>query len=575
MGCEDSAAQGGHYFTDPVMVDPWITAQYSSDAEGSTKFGAALEMGTIDLDGRAFVVHAEDGSRVGCGILEMVAAQDYLVADMTSLGDSSATGSVTALPVAGTDMICYMGYGSGLEPNLSAFYSSTAAGPNCTATNGCGTHVHAGTSCESSETQMGHYYTGDSDPWAIVGYESTSADGTATFMDCISTGETFYEMKPFIIHADNGSRVACGLLGPGGPNIQPDEPDEPIVVPSYEAYHATITPIPGVDSPVSGTVVVFTNTADGTTVGYGGHVTGLQPGLEASSCTATNGCGVHIHSGMGCEDSAAQGGHYFTDPVMVDPWITAQYSSDADGSTKFAAALEMGTVDVEGRAFVVHAEDGSRVGCGILTKVMSPLEADLESLGSSNNATGSVAAVQVGDSDTICYMGYAMNLEPSLSAFYSSTAGPDCTATNGCGTHVHAGTSCESSDTQMGHYYTGDSDPWAIIGYESTSSQGFATYMDCISTGETDYEGKAFIVHSNSGGRVACGLLEGTGSPPATDGPAPTVAPVVMTPPTDAPVAATTDAPVAAPTEESAGSTASVVVAIASSFVGLSMALLA
>lgn len=30
-------------------------------------------------------------------------------------------------------------------------------------------------------------------------------------------------------------------------------------------------------------------------------------GGGGSDCTAGNGCGVHIHSGMGCEDKAAQG----------------------------------------------------------------------------------------------------------------------------------------------------------------------------------------------------------------------------------------------------------------------------
>ena len=121
---------------------------------------------------------------------------------------------------------------------------------------------------------------------------------------------------------------------------------------NYVVYKATITPIPGVDTSVSGSVVVFADRMDGTTVGYGGHVTGLQANLDATNCPATNGCGVHIHSGMGCEDSAAQGGHYFADPVTSDPWVTAQYSSDAEGMTTFASSVEMGTIDLEGHAFV-------------------------------------------------------------------------------------------------------------------------------------------------------------------------------------------------------------------------------
>ncbi|CAJ1965219.1 unnamed protein product [Cylindrotheca closterium] len=271
----------------------------------------------------------------------------------------------------------------------------------------------------------------------------------------ISTGETEYDGKAFVLHSDSGtSRVACGLLGPAGAMVDGggDPPDaECSQLQSVPTSHHALHPFQVSTLKFSGSVVVFADTSDGTTVGYGGHVMGLEPGLLASDCPATNGCGVHIHSGMGCEDSAAQGGHYFADPIMTDPWITAQYSSDAEGSTTFGASLEMGTVDLEGRAFVVHAEDGSRVGCGILSKVESHLGAGLASLGDSS-AMGSVTALPVADTDLICYMGYAMNLEPDLSAFYAPHQGPNCTATNGCGTHVHAGTSCDSTETQMGHY---------------------------------------------------------------------------------------------------------------------------
>ena len=119
----------------------------------------------------------------------------------------------------------------------------------------------------------------------------------------------------------------------------------------FPAYVADIVPIPGTDSGVNGRVVVFSST-DGSTVGYGGHVTGLPPGLEAATCNATNGCGVHVHSGMGCENTTAQGGHYFVDPVTSDPWVDARYSSSMDGVSTFGDTRAIGTDDLEGRAFV-------------------------------------------------------------------------------------------------------------------------------------------------------------------------------------------------------------------------------
>lgn len=114
-------------------------------------------------------------------------------------------------------------------------------------------------------------------------------------------------------------------------------------------YKATIAPLG--DSGVSGAVVVFAG-SDGTTVGYGGSITGLELSLEASTCTATNGCGVHIHSGKGCEDAAAQGGHYFVDPVTEDPWVDARYSSDSVGSSIFSGSRIIGTSSLEGHAFI-------------------------------------------------------------------------------------------------------------------------------------------------------------------------------------------------------------------------------
>lgn len=70
-------------------------------------------------------------------------------------------------------------------------------------------------------------------------------------------------------------------------------------------------------------------------------------------CNFTNGCGVHIHAGYGCETTDVQLGHlYNEDTILVDPWLEERYSSDSDGNIKFGGVLDMGTVDVEGRAFI-------------------------------------------------------------------------------------------------------------------------------------------------------------------------------------------------------------------------------
>jgi hypothetical protein len=159
---------------------------------------------------------------------------------------------------------------------------------------------------------------------------------------------------------------------------------------AFPTYKAEITELNG--SGVNGTALVFAG-KEGGVIGYGGFAEGLASDLEAATvseihrvgvsfvklidsrsmyvyltnlalvilflialfqkCTATNGCGVHIHTGFGCENTTAQGGHYFVDPVTEDPWAEARYSSGADGKASFSGVLDMGSMeDIEGRAFL-------------------------------------------------------------------------------------------------------------------------------------------------------------------------------------------------------------------------------
>jgi hypothetical protein len=96
-----------------------------------------------------------------------------------------------------------------------------------------------------------------------------------------------------------------------------------------------------------------------------------------------------------------------------------------------------------------------------------------------------------------------------------ATAGlrPDdaiCTAVpNACGAHIHAGYSCNSTASQMGHLYdniTTPVDPWAIERYE-TDAYGVARYNGVVDQGTNNVEGRAFVVHNETGGRIACGIL--------------------------------------------------------------------
>jgi len=117
----------------------------------------------------------------------------------------------------------------------------------------------------------------------------------------------------------------------------------------YATYRAEITELDSTG--VIGTAVVFA-AGDKTTVGYAGHASGLGASLGAANCTATNGCGAHVHSGKSC-DSAEQGGHYYVDPpVAADPWTEERYETDDSGEASFAGVVMIGTDDLEGRAFI-------------------------------------------------------------------------------------------------------------------------------------------------------------------------------------------------------------------------------
>jgi hypothetical protein len=155
----------------------------------------------------------------------------------------------------------------------------------------------------------------------------------------------------------------------------------------------------------------------------------------------------------------------------------------------------------------VHAEDGSRVGCGLLTKVDDKelLSTETEPLGDSE-VTGTVTVHELGSG--VCFFGFSENLEPNLLSFLVD--GTDCNASNGCGGHIHEGNSCDA-DLQEGHFYNQvdlAADPWKLAGYLSTDSDGMGYFTDCLETGETGFADRAFIVHNSAGSRVSCGLLE-------------------------------------------------------------------
>jgi len=369
---------------------------------------------------------------------------------------------------------------TGLEGNL---YDSSWGGSNCTATNGCGVHVHAGTSCTDSVGQGGHLKTANgSDPWTTIRYSSTSASGVAHFVFVVQTDNADISGKPFVVHNDAGARVSCGLL-----------------FPAFPVYVATLSELDS--SGVAGEVTVFAS--PGRLLGVG-TATGLEANLSAtpsgSNCTAKNGCGVHVHSGTGCASSGEQGGHFYASGA-TDPWTTVRYSgTDAQGVADFSFSVAAGPASIAGKPFIIHNDAGARVACGILSWTNGTQSALLGEFGDSN-VTGTATIYATGS--MIVGAGTAAGLQADLDDSVN------CGASNGCGVHVHSGTQCDNTTIQGGHLKTmsGD-DPWTTVRYSSTSSAGFADFVFRVSTDNTGVTGKPFIVHNNEGGRVSCGILQ-------------------------------------------------------------------
>lgn len=88
---------------------------------------------------------------------------------------------------------------------------------------------------------------------------------------------------------------------------------------------------------------------------------------------------------------------------------------------------------------------------------------------------------------------------------------------NACGLHIHTGTTCTDATKVGGHLWQkpkGTSpepkDPWANVVYVTNQGMSIGSTSLRIGTEMDDLDGKAFVVHDASGGRVACGLIKDT-----------------------------------------------------------------
>lgn len=229
----------------------------------------------------------------------------------------------------------------------------TACENACTATNCCGVHIHVGTDCSDASTIGGHFWDSSdytTDPWATVMYNSSSS-GSNNMSVAVATGLDASEVlgRAMVIHDSTGARIACGIIQLAN-------------VPSFVAY-------PGYTGNLA-TAGVMSVQATGTTQSLSWVLTAGLDTQCTGTCTATNCCGVHIHTGMDCSDSSTIGGHFYDSTALTtDPWLTVTYDASTMPSVMKDVAVETGKTasEIEGRTMVIHDYSGARIACGTVS----------------------------------------------------------------------------------------------------------------------------------------------------------------------------------------------------------------
>ena len=124
----------------------------------------------------------------------------------------------------------------------------------------------------------------------------------------------------------------------------------------------------GGDLAVGGMVGPLTTAGTAQTFSY--SLTGVDRKCETDGALSdkSNSCGIHIHSGTSCLADAA--GHYYDAATLsADPWASVVYTSGV-GTHEVITGLT--AAQVEGKAMIIHNQDGARIACALLQQQVRP-----------------------------------------------------------------------------------------------------------------------------------------------------------------------------------------------------------
>lgn len=247
------------------------------------------------------------------------------------------------------------------NPDGAFLLTLDAAGldPSCVDDAACRVAITKGTTCDAplgDDPADPNYYHGE-DPWGDVTFDVV-ADGFSGSASRVNNGFTLKDNLGHAVVVRRGDDwIGCGVFAEASSTVNLD---------TY--LRAAMGRYPGYDGSVeaSGTVTVAYRT-DGT-FKFEYDLMGLEANCE--------GCGLHIHAGLSCASPDLVLGHGWNSAVVQDLWTAAggaTYQSNARGRARghfnmfngFSYGKNMG------HAVVIHAGDGTRVGCGVLEGVVA------------------------------------------------------------------------------------------------------------------------------------------------------------------------------------------------------------
>jgi Cu/Zn superoxide dismutase len=294
-------------------------------------------------EGRAFVLHDFEGTRISC---ELLLAQNVVNMNVGNVypdynGNLTVGGYVES---------------SFQRTHVIFHYDLDGADPDCVngpingTANSCGIHIHEGKTCDDAAEVGGHYYNTalfSEDPWT---YDAFYTETTGRLFLDFGYGYSTSVGRAFVIHDRAGARISCDIL---------DHPRARFVMEEFNRYPDYSGPLN-----VSGAVLMEFQM---TNVEIYYELDGVDPACQAGPADGVaNSCGIHIHEGMSCENTTLVGGHFWNDMngTVSDPWVYDAYYSGNTGALRVEYGYDW--EQTAGRAFVIHDRTGDRVTCTML-----------------------------------------------------------------------------------------------------------------------------------------------------------------------------------------------------------------